>query len=113
MSAAADAPRRTVKTVALISTAHFHGMVAPSRDMLIRAVTPSRDAGKVFGFVSTGFNIGNTFAPVMYGYLLDNTEPRLVFWLAGAFLLVTIATVLTTGRVGRQARRERSGAGER
>ena len=86
-----------------------HGMVAPSRDMLIRAVTPARDAGKVFGFVSTGFNIGSTFAPIMYGYLLDNAEPRLVFWMAGAFLLVTIATVLTTGRVGRQARAARSG----
>ena len=82
-----------------------HGMVAPSRDMLIRSVTPARDAGKVFGFVSSGFNIGSTFAPVMYGYLLDNAEPRLVFWLAGFFLLVTVATVLTTGQVGRQARR--------
>lgn len=82
-----------------------HGMVAPSRDMLIRSVTPAKDAGKVFGFVSTGFNIGSTFAPLMYGYLLDNAEPRLVFWMAGVFLLVTVATVLTTGQVGRQSRR--------
>ena len=79
-----------------------HGMVAPSRDMLIRAVTPARDAGKVFGFVSTGFNIGSTFAPIMYGYLLDNAEPRFVFWTAGCFLLVTVAVVLTTGQVGRR-----------
>ena len=89
-----------------------HGMVAPSRDMLIRSVTPARDAGKVFGFVSTGFNLGSTVAPVMYGFILDNAEPRLVFWTAGTFLLVTIAIVLTTGRVGRDARRAGLGRGE-
>ena len=89
-----------------------HGMVAPSRDMLIRSVTPARDAGKVFGFVSTGFNLGSTVAPVMYGFILDNAEPRLVFWTAGTFLLVTIAIVLTAGRVGRDARRAGLGRGE-
>ena len=80
------------------------GMVPPSRDMLIRSVTPAGDMGKVFGFVSTGFNLGNTVAPVMYGYLLDHGDPRIVFWVVSGFLLLTIATVLTTGRVGRQAR---------
>lgn len=89
-----------------------HGMVAPSRDMLIRAVTPARDTGKVFGFVSTGFNIGSTIAPVMYGFILDHAEPRLVFWTAGTFLLVTIATVLNTARVGRKAHRSTLSRGE-
>lgn len=81
----------------------FVGVVAPSRDMLIRAVTPPEDMGKVFGFVSTGFNIGGVIAPVMFGYLLDHGEPRWVFWAAGMLSFLTVATVLTTGRVGRRA----------
>ena len=34
------------------------GATYPSRDMLVRAVTPPGAYGRVFGFVSTGFNIG-------------------------------------------------------
>ncbi len=34
------------------------GMTYPSRDMLVRAVTPPGAYGRVFGFVCTGFNIG-------------------------------------------------------
>ena len=34
------------------------GVTYPSRDMLVRSVTPPGAYGKVFGFVSTGFNIG-------------------------------------------------------
>jgi hypothetical protein len=30
----------------------------PSRDMIVRAVTPPGAYGRVFGFVSSGFNIG-------------------------------------------------------
>ena len=36
----------------------FSGMVAPSRDMLIRSMSPPGEIAKVFGFVSTGFNFG-------------------------------------------------------
>ena len=55
------------------------GITYPSRDMLVRAVTPPGAFGKVFGFVSTGFNIGASVAPIMYGMLMDNNEPRAVF----------------------------------
>ena len=41
------------------------GVTYPSRDMLVRAVTPPGAFGKVFGFVSTGFNIGASIAPIM------------------------------------------------
>ena len=80
------------------------GVVAPSRDMLIRAITPAGDVGKVFGFVSSGFALGGVLAPVAYGYVLDTNEPRLVFWLSGALWLLTIVTVIITARVGRRAR---------
>ncbi len=76
----------------------FNGIVAPSRDMLIRAVTPPSEMGKVFGFVSTGYNIGGIIAPVMFGYLLDNVEANLLFWAVGLVSLLTILTVVLRGR---------------
>ena len=78
-----------------------NGLVAPSRDMMIRSVTPAGEMGKVFGFVSVGYNIGGVVAPVMFGYLLDHADPQLLFWGVGAISLSTVMTVLATGRRGR------------
>ncbi len=81
-----------------------NGLVAPSRDMMIRAVTPPGEMGKVFGFVSVGYNIGGVVAPVMFGYLLDNANPGLLFWAVGVLSLATVITVLVTGHHGREGR---------
>ena len=81
------------------------GAVSPSRDMLIRAITPPGQMGKVFGFVSTGFNIGGIVAPPLFGAMIDNAEPRSVFWITGLIAFATIATVLLTGNQSRNARR--------
>ena len=78
-----------------------NGLVAPSRDMMIRSVTPPGEMGKVFGFVSIGYNIGGVVAPVMFGYILDHADPALVFWVVGAISLMTVVTVLATGHRGR------------
>jgi FSR family fosmidomycin resistance protein-like MFS transporter len=78
-----------------------NGLVAPSRDMMIRSVTPPGEMGKVFGFVSIGYNIGGVVAPVMFGYILDHADPGLVFWVVGAISLATVVTVLATGRRAR------------
>ena len=43
-------------------TGLFSGMVSPSRDMLIRSMSPPGEIAKVFGFVSTGFNFGGIAA---------------------------------------------------
>lgn len=74
------------------------GLVSPSRDMLIRSVTPPGQSGKVFGFVSTGFNLGGMMAPPLYGYLLDSGNADGVFGVAALASLLTIATVLGTKR---------------
>ena len=57
-------------------TGLFSGMVSPSRDMLIRSMSPPGEIAKVFGFVSTGFNLGGIAAPVMFGYLLRPERSR-------------------------------------
>jgi len=76
----------------------FSGAVSPSRDMLIRSLSPPTEMGKVFGFVSTGFNIGGMFAPLMFGYLLDHHDPSVVFWTVGVVSLLSVLTVISTGR---------------
>jgi MFS family permease len=72
------------------------GVIAPSRDMLVRAVTPPGASGKVFGFVMVGFNLGGLMGPPLYGAVLDHADPRLVFWLIAAFSLAVLVTVLGT-----------------
>jgi MFS family permease len=77
------------------------GVTYPSRDMLVRAVTPPGAYGRVFGFVSTGFNIGSSVAPIVYGMLMDHGQPRSVFMLSAAVSIICISTV-TFGFSGRK-----------
>jgi FSR family fosmidomycin resistance protein-like MFS transporter len=66
------------------------GIIAPSRDMLVRAAAPKGAEGRVFGIVSTGFNIAGLFGPMMYAYLLDRGLPRGIFIATVVFMLVTM-----------------------
>jgi len=79
------------------------GATYPSRDLLVRAVTPPTAYGLVFGFVSTGFNIGASIAPIAYGMLMDNGQPRMVFLLSAAVSILCVSTV-TFGFSGRETR---------
>ena len=83
-------------------TGLFSGMVSPSRDMLIRSMAPPGEIAKVFGFVSTGFNLGGIAAPVMFGFLLDRSDPGIVFWVVAIVSLASVFTVLTTGQARRK-----------
>jgi len=74
------------------------GATMPARDMIVRAVTPPGAFGKVFGFVSTGFNIGGMISPVIFGLAMDHGRPQWVFWLAGLLSLLAIFTVVGTRR---------------
>src|SRR6266852_775551 len=53
----------------------LNGIIQPSRDMMVRAVTPAGSFGKVFGFVTTGFNFGGVISPLLYAWLMDRGEP--------------------------------------
>jgi MFS transporter, FSR family, fosmidomycin resistance protein len=72
----------------------FGGLILPSRDMLVRAITPPGSFGRVFGFVSTGFSIGAVFTPLLYGWLMDQNQPRTLFLLVVAFTLLTLPFVM-------------------
>jgi MFS family permease len=79
----------------------FVGIVSPSRDMLVRSVTPRGAFGRVFGFVSSGLNIGSMIAPMIYAMMMDHSEPSAVFLISAACSLLCIGTLVfgISGRV--------------
>ncbi|HZT27766.1 MAG TPA: MFS transporter [Pseudolabrys sp.] len=83
---------------AMAAAGFFSGMIMPSRDMIVREVTPPGSFGKVFGFVTTGFNIGGIIAPLIFGAIMDQDLPRLVFLGGAAGSLIAIATVATRAK---------------
>jgi MFS family permease len=82
--------------IGALSLAHFCiGVMMPSRDMIVRSVTPPGQFGKVFGFVTTGFNIAGIFTPMMFGALLDYGHPAGVFLLSAVCCVIGIVIVMT------------------
>jgi len=73
----------------------LNGMIQPSRDMMVRAVTPAGSFGKVFGFVSTGLNIGGMVAPLTFGWLMDHGQPQMIYAIVIAFILLALVTAIT------------------
>jgi FSR family fosmidomycin resistance protein-like MFS transporter len=81
--------------IALMAAAGFlSGMIMPSRDMLVRAAAPKGAEGRVFGIVSTGFNIGGTAGPLLFGFIMDHGLPVMVFLLSVGFMLLTSGMAL-------------------
>jgi MFS transporter, FSR family, fosmidomycin resistance protein len=75
-------------------TGFLTGVIMPSRDLIVRENTPAGSVGKVFGFVTTGFNIGGIVSPLVFGWLMDNNSPRGVFLFVAAVSLLSVLTVL-------------------
>lgn len=73
----------------------LNGMIQPSRDMMVRAVTPPGSFGKVFGFVTTGFNLGGMVAPLIYAWLMDHGQPRMIYAIVVVFILLALVTAMT------------------
>lgn len=73
----------------------LNGIIQPSRDMMVRAVTPPGSFGKVFGFVTTGFNLGGMVAPLAYAWLMDHGQPRLIYAIVIVFILLALLTAMT------------------
>jgi len=73
----------------------LNGMIQPSRDMMVRAVTPPGSFGKVFGFVTTGFNLGGMVAPLAFAWLMDHGQPRMIYAIVVVFILLALVTCMT------------------
>jgi len=82
--------------VALLALAGFLiGLLIPSRDLLLRSITPPGSMGKVMGFASTGSNLGGALIPIVLGYALDNMGGQWVFWISGMFVAAAFLTFIT------------------
>ena len=88
----------TAVIVLMVAQGLMHGVIMPSRDMIVRSVTPDGAFGKVFGFVTTGFSIGGSLSPVAFGWILDQGRPEWVFYGVALIMLCSMATVFTSGR---------------
>src|SRR3954451_10603107 len=55
-------------TAAMAVAGFLGGVIAPSRDMLVRNAAPPGAAGRAFGIVSTGFNLGGIVSPLLFGW---------------------------------------------
>jgi MFS family permease len=76
---------------ATMATAGFlSGVIAPSRDMLVRNAAPAGAAGRAFGIVSTGFNLGGIVSPLLFGWIMDQSAPHWVFGASVIFMLATV-----------------------
>jgi FSR family fosmidomycin resistance protein-like MFS transporter len=73
----------------------LNGMIQPSRDMMVRAVTPPGSFGKVFGFVTTGLNLGGMVAPLAYGWMMDHGQPQMIYVTVIAFIFLALVTAVT------------------
>lgn len=73
------------------------GIAGPSRDLLVRAAAPRNATGRVYGVVYSGLDIGLSFAPLLFGAMMDARHPGWVFAAIGAFQLLALFTALGVG----------------
>jgi MFS family permease len=85
-------------TAAMASAGFLGGVIAPSRDMLVRNAAPAGAAGRAFGIVSTGFNLGGIISPLLFGWIMDQNLPHGVFGASAVFMVLTVLLALVTDR---------------
>jgi MFS family permease len=90
-------------TLAMGLAGFLGGVIAPSRDMLVRNAAPPGAAGRAFGIVSTGFNIGGIISPLLFGWIMDQNMPHWVFGASVVFMIFTVVLGLVTDRRPQQS----------
>ena len=71
------------------------GLVNASRDVMVRFAAPKDSVGTVFGFVTTGFNLGGMASPLIYAWLMDHGQPRMIYLIVVLFILLALVTCMT------------------
>lgn len=75
------------------ATGFGYGVVAPSRDLLVKAVTPKGVAGRVYGIIYSGIDLGAAVGPFIFGFFMDAGLPKALFLGIALFQLMIIPTV--------------------
>jgi MFS family permease len=74
------------------------GATGPSRDLIVRNATPKGAAGRVYGFVYSGLDLGAMLGPIWFGLMLDHGLAREMFFVIAALLVLAIGTVVNVRR---------------
>jgi MFS family permease len=74
------------------------GVTGPSRDLIVKAATPKGAAGRIYGFVYSGLDLGGTIGPIVFGFMLDHALAHELFYAIAACLLLAIGTVVSLKR---------------
>ena len=98
-------PGATLLICVMAATGFLSGLIMPSRDMMVRAAAPPGASGRVFGIVTTGFNIGGTIGPMLAGWIMDQGAPRWVFYSSAVFMVMTVLLALAADLRARRAGR--------
>jgi MFS transporter, FSR family, fosmidomycin resistance protein len=77
------------------------GIAGPSRDLIVKRAAPENATGRVYGVVYSGLDIGQAFAPLVFGPLMDMHRPQDV-WLG---IAIVQALLITTAVNVHRARR--------
>jgi len=96
---AATGPMPLPLVLPLFATIGFAlGVTGPSRDLIVKAATPKGAAGRVYGFVYSGLDLGGTVGPIVFGFMLDHALAHELFYAIAACLLLAIGTVVQLKR---------------
>jgi MFS family permease len=85
-------------TAAMTVAGFLGGVIAPSRDMLVRNAAPPGAAGRAFAIVSTGFNFSGIASPLLFGWIMDQNMPHAVFIVSALFMALTVVLTFFTER---------------
>jgi len=96
---AASSPIPLPLLLPLFATIGFSlGVTGPSRDLIVKTATPKGAAGRVYGFVYSGLDLGGTVGPIFFGFMLDHALAHELFYAIAACLLLAICTVVSLKR---------------
>jgi len=76
-----------------------YGVIAPSRDLLVKLATPKGVAGRVYGIVYSGIDLGAAVGPFIFGFFMDAGLPKALFIGIALFQLLIIPTVFKVSAV--------------
>jgi MFS family permease len=83
---------------AMIAAGLMRGLYNASRDILVRRAAPGGSIGTAFAFVTVGYSVGLSVAPVLFGWLLDNGFADGVFHISAVFAVLAIVTVVVPSK---------------
>ena len=81
-----------VLMIVFVVAGALNGTLLPVRDLLVRALAPPGQMGTLYGFTSSGLSLGNAITPLIYGWIMDNGDPRWIFYCSAILMLGALAT---------------------